>query len=262
MIEEAQKQGLSVTADAYPYTASFAELGVLLPDSLYQAPDRLNRLKDPAKKKRTLRQLRAYYQTRPVHWERIRVATVSLEKNKPLSGKTLLEISERSKKDPIETLVDLLAEEEFKVSAFYFSQSEAVVNQVLSKPYVALGSDSIADGSILPHPRAYGTFPRFLALCSQKSGGVLQNLCWGKAIYQMTELPAQILGLRERGKIGTGLYADLVLFDPRTVRDRADYENPKLPPEGIRWVFVNGKPVVREGHYQAVHSGLFLSKER
>ena len=158
-------------------------------------------------------------------------------------------------------LVDLVAEEEFRVSAFYFSQNESVVNQVLSKPYVAVGSDSIADGSALPHPRAYGTFPRMLARCS-KEGSVVSSMCWGQAIHQMTGLPAEIFGLKERGRIGSGLLADLILFDPATVKDKADYQNPKTPSEGIRWVFVNGKPVVREGKYQPAHSGLFLSPEK
>ncbi len=164
-------------------------------------------------------------------------------------------------KSPVETLVELLAEEEFRVSAFYFSQSEAVIDQVLAKPYVAIGSDSIADGSAMPHPRAYGTFPRLLSRCQAKSD-VVQNPCWSRAIHQMSTLPAEILNLKLRGKIVPGYYADLVLFNPRTVKDLADYEHPKTNPLGIQWVFVNGKPAVKNGKYESVHAGLFLTREK
>jgi len=261
MINEARKEGLEITADAYPYTASFAELGVVLPDAIYQDPNRAERFKDPEKKKDILRTLANYYQKNPLAWDHIKVATVTTDANSRWRGKSLLEIAEESKKTPVEVLVDLLADEDFKVSAFYFSQSEAVISQVLSQPYVVIGSDSIADGSASPHPRAYGTFPRILHRCVQE-GDVMNNICWGRAIQQMTGSPARILGLRKRGRIGTGLYADLLLFDPKAVRDRADYDHPKIPPEGIQWVFVNGKPVVREGRYEAAHSGLFLNPEK
>lgn len=261
IIEEAQAEGLQVTADAYPYTASFAELGVVLPDELYQDPDRLKRFKDPSQRKALLQTLQKHYGENPVSWDRIRVATVTKEKNFSFQGKSILEISEALKKTPVETLTGLLAEEEFKVSAFYFSQSEAVVDRVLSKPYVAVGSDSIADGSAKPHPRAYGTFPRLLSRCRDQKG-LAGNRCWGRLVHQMSLLPAEIFGLKERGRIASGFVADLVLLDPLSMKERASYDTPKNPPEGIRWVFVNGKAVVREGKYQPVHSALFITREK
>ena len=257
LIEEARSQGLRVTADAYPYTASFAELGVILPDKIYQDPNRVNRFKDPKEQPALLEELEKYFRNNPASWDKIRIATVVTPKNSSLAGKTVLEIAQAQKKSPIETLVELLAEEDFRVSAFYFSQSENVLNEVLSKPYVVIGSDSIADGSAMPHPRAYGTFPRMLARCSE-TGGVFTNPCWSRTLHQMAILPAEILQLKERGKISVGYYADLVLFDPTKVRDGATYENPKTTPSGIEWVFVNGKPAVRKGKYEPVHSGLFL----
>lgn len=261
LIEEARASGLQVTADAYPYEAGLAELGVILPEKFYRDPSRAGRFKDSREKRRILRELRKHYEANPVSWDRIRIASVMNEKNFALQGKTILAISEAAEKPAIETLVDLLADEEFKVSAFYFSQDESIVNQILAKPYVAVGSDSIADGSRLPHPRAYGTFPRLLARCAgAETAG--RELCWSRILHQMTALPAEILGLKDRGKIAAGHYADLVLFDPKTVQDRADYENPLAPPNGIQWVFVNGNPVVREGKYQPAHSGLFLLHEQ
>lgn len=261
LIEQAQGQGLHVTADAYPYTASFAELGVVLPDELYQDPNRVSRFKDPAQRTEILAELKKYYESNPTSWDRVRVATVTQKKNLPFQGKSILAISQTLNQSPVETLVDFLAEEEFKVSAFYFSQSEAVVDQVLSKPYVAVGSDSIADGSGMPHPRAFGTFAQLLSRCGkQEEFG--RNRCWGRTIHQMTVLPAAIFSLKDRGRIASGFVADLVLFDPLSVKDRASYDIPKSPPEGIRWVFVNGKAVVREGKYQPVHSGLFITREK
>ena len=261
LIEEARSQGLRVTADVYPYTASAAELGVILPDKIYQDPNRAERFSDPKQREGLLHELKQYYQSNPASWDRIRIATVTTEKNFPLRGKTLLEISNETRKSPVEILVELLTDEKFRVSAFYFSQSEDVVNRVLEKPYVAIGSDSIADGSSMPHPRAYGTFPRLLAKCA-KEGDVTQNTCWNRTLHQMTVLPAEILGLKERGRITPSFYADLVLFNPATIRDQANYENPKEPPLGIEWVFVNGIPAVRKGKYEPVHAGLFVTREK
>lgn len=261
MIEQARREGLKVTADAYPYTAGFAELGVILPDKFYEDPERISRFKDPRKRGLLLRDLRKHYTANPVSWDGVKIATVALPKHLSFQGKSIQEIAEGLNKSPHEVLVELLADEEFQVSAFYFSQSETVMNQVLSKPYVAIGSDSIADGSAWPHPRAFGTFPRILAQCS-KEGVKSKNECWRRMIYQMTGLPAKILGLKSRGRLSPGYFADIVLFDPATVRDKADYKNSKVPPAGIRWVFVNGRPVVRAGKYDPVHSGLFLSPEK
>ncbi len=261
LIEEAQQNGQRVTADVYPYTAGFAELAVTLPDKLYEDPDRVSRFQDLNQRKALIQELEEYYQKTPPSWNSIRVATVTQEKNFPFQGKTLFEISKSQNKSPVETLVELLAEEEFRVSAFYFSQSEAVIDQVLSKPYVAIGSDSIADGSAMPHPRAFGTFPHLLSRCTAKANAST-NPCWARASHQMSTLPAEILNLKLRGKIIPGYYADLVLFNPTTVKDLADYEHPKTSPSGIEWVFVNGKAAVRNGKYEPAHSGLFLTREK
>lgn len=261
IIEQARAEGHQVTADAYPYTAGFAELGVTLPGRLYQNPYRNRIFKDPLKRNRIVREVDRHYASHPVSWDKIRIATVTQRKNFPFQGKSILEISEVSKKSPSEVLVDLLMEEEFQASAFYFSQNESVVEVVLSKPYVAVGSDSIADGSAMPHPRAFGTFPKMLARC-QKGDGPTRNPCWGQTIRQMTSLPAKILGLKQRGKIMPAFFADLVIFDPTIIQDQADYQNPKSRPKGIEWVFVNGTPVLRGGQYKPQDSGLFLMHEK
>lgn len=260
-IEQAQKEGLNVTADAYPYTASFAELGVVLPDALYKDPNRLERLKDPVQRNEIQRKLEKYYEEKQQSWERVWIATVTTKKNHAFQGKSLLELSQAFKRSPVDLLLDILAEEEFGASAFYFSQNEEVVEQVLSKPYVAIGSDSIADGSPMPHPRAYGTFVRLLARCQKKDNEEMKD-CLSRRLHQMTALPARILNLKDRGKIAPGFFADLVLFNPSGLKDEANYTSPKTHPQGIEWVFVNGQPVVRQGKYKAVHAGLFLTAEK
>lgn len=261
LIEEARASGQRVTADVYPYTAGFAELAVALPHEIYEDPDRVARFQDPHQRKALISELEEYFQNNPASWDNIRVATVTQEKNFPFRGKTLSEAAKIRNKSPVETLVELLAGEDFKVSAFYFGQNEHVIDQILAKPYAAIGSDSIADGSAMPHPRAYGTFPRLLSRCTAKSN-VASNPCWSRAVHQMSTLPAKILNLKLRGKIVPGYFADIVLFNPATVKDQADYEHPKTPPTGIEWVFVNGKPAVQKGKYQAVRAGLFLKREK
>lgn len=257
LIEKAQAEGLQVSADAYPYTASFAELGVVLPDDLYQYQQRVPYFKDLKKRGKILRDLRKYYTANPRSWDNVRIATVTTPKNSPLQGKSIADITKESGKPPVEVLVNLLAEEEFQVSAFYFSQSPAVLEQVLSKPYVSVGSDSIADGSAMPHPRAYGTFPKMLSFCLPNTDA-RKNSCWGRTIHQMTALPAQVFGIKKRGRILPGFFADVVLFNPSSVKDGGDYAHPKVKPEGIEWVFVNGKPVIQKGKYAPAQSGLFL----
>lgn len=260
-IEDARASGMQITSDAYPYEAGYAELAVMLPDAAYKASDRIDRLRNPEKRPQSLRQLRHHYKKHPVSWDSIRIAAVGSDKNQSLVGKSIAEIARQTGKPGYLAFVDLLAEEEFKVSAFYFSQSEEVIQKVLSKPYVAVGSDSVADGIQNPHPRAYGTFPRMLARCAKK-GPVRQNSCWGETIRQMTSLPASFLGLKDRGRLKVGAFADIVLWNPETVKDQADYENPKTFPAGIEWVFVNGQPAVREGAYEPVRTGIFLKKEK
>ncbi len=260
-IEQAQKEGMKITADAYPYAASFAELGVVLPDELYKDPERLKKLKDPVQREKIRKDLEKHYQEREQSWERVWISAVMTEKNKAFQGKSLLDLSRALKKPEVDILLDILVEEEFQASAFFFSQNEEVVERVLSKPYVAVGSDSIADGSAVPHPRAYGTFVRLLARC-QKAEDEETKACLKDRLHQMTGFPAGILDLKDRGKIAPGFFADLVLFNPTALKDQSNYNEPKNFPQGIEWVFVNGKPVVREGKYKAVHSGLLLASER
>lgn len=255
LIEEARTNGQEVVADAYPYIAGYAELGVVLPDALYTREDRLSLFRNKLKERELLDQLREYYELRKMKWNWIMIAATPYEKYQKFEGKTIKQIARRENREPEQFLIDILGDTNFEVSAFYFSQSPEVVSRVLRKSYVSVGSDSVADGSRRPHPRAFGSFPKILAKYVREE----KELRLGEAIHKMTALPAKQFRLKKRGKIQKGFYADLVLFDANKVRDQADYENPTKGNIGIEWVFINGKPVVREGQLVEIKEGRFLT---
>jgi len=256
-IEEARAAGLEIHADAYPYEGSFAELGVVLPDELYTRKDRNDFFADAARREELLNLLTAYYREHPRSWSSVMVATVKAPEDKGFQGKRLAAIAEEEGLKPEAALAGLLARSGFEVSAFFFSQSPEVIHQVLEKPYVSGGSDSIADGSDYPHPRAYGTFARLLAAAfKERDSGSL-----GRFARQHAAEPAAFFGLRERGRIEPGYYADLVVVDPASVADLATYEHPKTLSRGFVWVIINGVPVIAEGRLRdAERAGRFLAR--
>ncbi len=255
MIEEARlKKGLRIGADVYPYTGSFAELGVLLPDALYQREDRVEYFRNPLHRESLLKELRAYFETRRTKWDSIMIAATAHEKFWKYEGKTIRQITRENKMEPEQFLIRLLADTSFEVSAYFFAQSDEVVSKVMAQPFVSIGSDSIADGSRKPHPRAYGTFPKIFREYVREK----KILALGEAVRKMTALPAEQYGLEKRGKIKAGYFADLVLFDAGDITDRATYEEPKKESSGIHWVFVNGQPQIKKGKYTGIKSGRIL----
>lgn len=243
LIEKARAEGLAVEADAYPYTATSAELAIILPDAIYQREDRAELFANPLKREELLAELRKHYQAREMRWETVMIGAAAGKKYKKWEGKTIREISLKEDKEPEKVLVELLNGTKFQVSAFNFSQSEDVVAKVEAKPYVSVGSDSVADGSAKPHPRAYGTFARMFHVYVSENK-ILQT---GELIRKMTSLPADHFRLKNRGRIKAGYFADLVLFDAGEMKDIADYKNSSALSEGVRWVFINGTPVVAAG---------------
>ncbi len=254
LIEDARRRGIPVFADAYPYTAGCAELGVLLPEDLYGREDRQAFFENPANRKKILRALHRHFQKKRIRWQRVMIAFTAREEDRHFQRKSVWEIIRGAHQKPEAFLLDLLTRNAFEVSAFSFSQSPSVVERVIQKPYVMIGSDSIADGGVHPHPRCYGTFPRVLREAVREKS----LLDWGEAIRKMTSLAAARFRIAKRGRILAGYYADLVIFDPGSVEDRATYRNPKKSPAGIRWVFVNGTPVVEEGRFNGTKNGRFL----
>lgn len=253
-IETARRGGMKIAADVYPYTASHAELGVILPDRLYQREDRAAYFKNPLKRDEVLNGLRDYFKKRGTRWDSVAIAATPHKRYQKYQGKTIKEVVRKEKKEPEQFLVEILAGTNFETSAFFFSQSEDVVREVLKKPYVSIGSDSIADGSGRPHPRAYGSFPRIFRKYVREE----RLIAFGDAVRKMTSLAAGQFGLKDRGVIREGAVADLVLIDAGNFEDLADYEHPKIESRGVRWVFVAGRPVVKEGKVTSERPGRLL----
>ncbi len=262
-IEEARKSGLSVHADRYPYTASFTDLDVLLPSWAWEkgAQHELTLLADPkVRKKITDEVLLANPEAE--FWKKIVIATVKNDQNRSAEGKSLALLAAERKQDPWEVLYDLLLDEALRVTAIFFAMSDDNLQKILAKDYVMVGTDSAArsiapkrvEGK--PHPRGFGTFPRFL--CQWTGPG--KPLSLEQAIYKVTGMPAEKLGLRDRGYLQPGFYADIAVFDPAAIRDRADYEKPFQPPEGIEHVLVNGQLVLFDGIMTGKRPGKILQR--
>jgi N-acyl-D-aspartate/D-glutamate deacylase len=256
-IEAARASGVDVTADIYPYTASMTGLAASLPPDASEGGNEalVARLKDPAERVRLRREIEGPSQG----WEnlfhnigradRILIAGVHLPANKKYQGKRLSEIATLRGVDPIDAMFDLLAEENGAVDAVYFEMSEEDVRRALGVPWIAFNCDASGVspegvlGSTMTHPRAYGSFPRVLGHYVREE----KLLTLEEAVRRMTSLPAQRLGLRDRGLVREGMFADLAVFDPATVIDRATYEQPHRYSEGMVYVLVNGDPVVDKG---------------
>ena len=252
LIERAQQRGLSVHADRYPYTAYSTGITIFFPQWALEGGTRrfLERIKD-----RELRQkMRAETIERVIgnnSWESILIVGVNTEKNRPLEGKYISDAAAESNKDPYEFICDLLIEEDGNVSIVGFGMSEEGTELILKHPLVMLGSDGsalapygpLSEG--IPHPRNYGAFPRFLGLYAREK----KLLTLPEAIKKITSMPAAKMGLKDRGSIKQGNFADIVIFDHQTISDQATYTDSKQYPAGIDYVIVNGKIVVDHGEH-------------
>jgi N-acyl-D-amino-acid deacylase len=264
-IEDARKAGLKITADMYTYTAAGTGLDACLPpwteDGGY--PALFKRLRDPA----TREKIAAEVRTPSDKWENLYLAAGSpekillsgfkSEKLKPLTGKSLAEIAKMRGKDPIETLMDLIAEDESRIDSIYFLMSEENVKKEIAKPWVSFGSDEASqapEGNFLKsncHPRAYGCFSRVLGKYVREE----KVLTLEQAIRKLSGLPATNLGLDHRGFVQEGMFADVVVFDPATVGDRATFEKPHQYSVGMKHVFVNGAQVLKDGEHTGAKPG-------
>ena len=264
IIDDSRKKGLNVHADRYPYTASSTDLDVLLPSWAWEGgkEEELRRLADPDSQKRMAEDILSQ-NPEADFWDKIMISTVKNNKNRLLEGKTLAEISIQRKCTPWEVLFQILKEEELKVSANFFFMSEENLSQILSQDYVLIGTDSAARSvsGILrkgkPHPRGFGTYPRIL--CRWTGSGKLFSS--ETAIHKMTGLPAKKIGLNGRGLIQKGYFADLVIFDPSTIKDQADFDNPFQYPTGIEYVIINGIEVISNGKLTGKRPGRVLRKQ-
>lgn len=264
-IEAARTEGVKITADMYTYTAGFTGLDAAMPPWVQEGGHAawVARLKDPSIRQR----LKSEISTPTQSWENLYLAAGSPERIllvgfrnhllKPLTGRTLAEISALRGKSPIETAMDLVIEDDSRVSAVYFLMSEENLRRKISLPWVSFGSDAASvspQGVFLsshPHPRAYGNFARLLGRYVREE----EIIPWEEAIRRLTSLPATNLKIHGRGYLRTGYFADVVLFDPRKIQDHATYKNPHLYSSGVIHVFVNGVQVLRQGEHTGATPG-------
>jgi N-acyl-D-amino-acid deacylase len=193
-------------------------------------------------------------------WGKVYVSSVSSERSKWMEGKSLAYIANRRDSDTVDTLLEILIEEKLRVGAIFSSMSEDNLTKFLSLPYTMIGTDSSArcmSGITCrgkPHPRGFGSFPRFLGRYVRDKA----LIGMGEAIHKITMLPAKTFGIHKRGVLKKGAFADIVIFDPEKIADRATFENPFLKPEGIHHVIVNGMPAVWEGEMTGNMAGRIL----
>jgi N-acyl-D-amino-acid deacylase len=259
IIDQSLRSGLSVTCDRYPYIASSTDLDSILPSWVFEGGrnKELERLRND--KSRIVSVLMAEHPDE-AYWNSVLVSSVNVDSNKWMEGKNISEIGASRGKNPGESVIEILVEEEADVGAIFFSMNEDNLESVLKRPYTMAGSDSSArsfDGITaqgLPHPRTFGTFPRILGKYVRERG----VLSMGGAVYKMTGLPAKVFGIKQRGIVAEGCYADIVVFDPETIIDKADFNDPYKRPDGIHHVFVNGIPVVSEGEVTGAMPGRIL----
>ena len=279
MVDAANARGLDVHSDVYPYTAGSTVLtAMFLPLWAFEGSTErmLERMRDPEDRARIIKdskeQLLAYVDL-PKWLSRVPkkwllpfilrkmgdvVVLNSVKRQRHYEGRRLNEIARERKKELHEAMLDLLIEEETAVSAIAHVMSEDDVRRVLAHPRTMIGTDGfpLKDGKA--HPRTYGTYPRVLSHYVNKVG----LLSLEDAVFRMTGLVAQKLGMTDRGVLRPGAAADVVVFDAKGIKDRATFEDPHNPPEGIAHVFVNGAWTVKKGEHTGARGGRVLSKER
>ncbi|MBV8582263.1 MAG: amidohydrolase family protein [Candidatus Eremiobacteraeota bacterium] len=267
-IDRARARGLDVWCDAYPYVASWTELATVLPKSVRDGGDdaALVRLRDPehATAAAFAMELTRDPELGGDGWDTILVTGVASERNEQIPGTRIDALARAWRTSPARAVIRLLLEEEMRVDSVFFSMSEDDVASVFSAGFCSVGSDASARSYSgitargVPHPRTYGTFPRVFGRYVRQR----HVFDAAEAVRRMTSLPAAQFGLRERGRIAPGMHADLVVFDEEHVVDRATYERPFVPPDGIRDVFVNGRAVVRGGALTGARPGRVLRNGR
>ena len=179
---------------------------------------------------------------------------------KPLTGKSLAEVAEMRGTSPEETIIDLVIEDDSRVTSVFFLMSEDNIRKKIAQPWVAFGSDEASqapEGNFLkanPHPRAYGTFARLLGKYVRDE----QVISLSEAIRRLTTLPATNLSLKDRGALAEGYFADVVVFDPATIQDHATYSEPHQYATGVQHVLVNGTAVIRNGEHTGATPGRFV----
>jgi len=253
LIQQHRDQGIDMTADQYPYIAFSNALSAPIPGWAQEGGTAklLERLGDRATRARIRKELETRNRSTGLDFQGMLISSVSNRNLKQWEGKRLTEVAAAWKKDPYETMFDFILADSARTGRVAFAMNEQDLQMGMAQPWTSFCTDGSAlatDGPLhegKPHPRAYGSFPRILARYVRED----KLLAFEEAIRKMSSLPAQRVGLRERGILKPGFYADVVVFDPETVTDKATFEDPHQYSEGISVVLVNGKPVWEEGKF-------------
>ena len=260
VINKARAEGLVVTANVYPYTAGQNSLVSIVPPWAHEGGREklLARLKNPVDRARMHREVLSglpnwynHYLATGDGWAGMLLVSLKSERFKKFQGKRMSDIIAAEGKDPVETMFDVITEERGQTPTVFFHHSEADMRLALKQPWISIGSDGAAVNPEGPtgvphhHPRYYGTFPRILGRYVREE----KVLELPEAIYKMTALNADKLGIRDRGRLKEGNWADITLFNARMVIDQATFEKPKQYPIGIPYVIVNGKIVLDRGRH-------------
>jgi len=259
LLDQCKKEGVRISYDQYPYVAGSTMLGVIIPPWAHAGgTDRLvERLGNPADRERMKRDI---LEGIPgwdnfidfAGFEGIYVTSVKTEKNRDCIGKNLLEIAEMRGKDKFDAVFDLLREEENAVGMYDYYGKDEHVATFLTRPESNICTDGLLGGK--PHPRVYGAFPRVMGKFVRE----MQALPLETAVYKMTKKPAETFHILRRGELKEGYYADIVIFDPNTIRDKGTFTDPIQFPEGIETVIINGEFAIRNGEKQEVLPGKLI----
>jgi N-acyl-D-amino-acid deacylase len=270
LFEKARKEGLDVTFDQYPYIAGSTGLITCLPPWAHDGGKEkaLERLRNPELRRQMRKDIVEGIEgwenfAGELGWENVYVSSVRSEENKPLEGLNMRQIKDhRGTQDEFTALYELLLEEDGAAGMVIFYGDEEDVKRIMAHPLQMVGTDAgccniegpFSRGK--PHPRHYGTYPRVLGRYVREE----RVLSWAEAIRKMSSFPAQRYGIRDRGILLPGYWADITIFNPKTIIDKATFKDPHKYPDGIPYVIVNGTVTIEEGNYTGIRQGKTLRK--
>ncbi len=266
MVQKARDSGLDVRANVYPYTAGQNNLSSIIPPWAHDGGRErlLERLREPAARRRMREEILNglpnwynHYLATGDGWGGMLLVSLRSERNKPFQGKRMSDLIEARGGDPVNVLFDVLLEENGSVPTVFFHHSEPDMQLVMKQPWTSIGSDGSAvsvdgpTGRTHPHPRYYGTFPRVLGRYVRE----LKVLSLPEAVKKMSSMNADKLGIKDRGRLAEGMWADVTIFDANRVSDRATFENPHQYPIGISYVIVNGVVTIESDRHTGALAG-------
>ncbi|MFG6147498.1 N-acyl-D-amino-acid deacylase family protein [Halobacillus sp. B23F22_1] len=262
LIEKARSRGMDVTCDVYPYSAGSTMLTTLLPPWALEGglTSVLERLKNPRTREEIKQELSEEQEewdnlVASTGWESVIISSIHSSQLKKYEGSSVASISKENGKDPADQAFDLLIEENGNIGIVFFHMDEQDVKHVMQYQNALIASDSLTCYTGKPHPRLYGTFPRvFSKYVKQENILTIED-----AVRKMTSFPAKRFGLGKRGLLTEGYAADVVIFDCNEIEDKATYGDPKNYPEGIEYVFVNGKLTTKDKQHTSETCGCFIN---